>query len=120
MNHSTKKPTKAEQARLDAIHLMRCIACAIEGMAQPQRTEAHHLVDMGTRELSGGHEATIPLCGWHHRAEPTPYNKRRMLDIYGPTLQEHKKQFIAKYGTERDLLAKTNERLEETLCLMKS
>jgi hypothetical protein len=114
MKHSTGKPTKAEQARLDAIHAMPCIACEKERVVQPLRTEAHHLVDKGTRALSGGHVATIPLCKYHHRGELLDYmSGREMKFVYGPSLALHKREFKACYGTERELLAETDERLKE-------
>lgn len=122
MQHSTKKPTKAEQDRLDALHDMPCIACEIEAdiarqrgeivQAQPSRTEAHHIVDKGTREYSGGHMATLPLCGWHHRGEPVyPLGKREMFKLHGPSFPDRKKSFRANYGSERDLLAIIDQRL---------
>lgn len=124
MQHSTKKPTKAEQDRLDAVRAMPCIACEIEAdisrqrneivQAQPSRTEAHHMVDKGTREHSGGHMATLPLCGWHHRGEPVyPLGKREMCKLHGPSLKESKKDFVANYGTERSLLAIIDQRLAD-------
>lgn len=114
MKHSTKKPTKAEEARLKAIRAMPCLACEKERVQQPLRTEAHHLVDKGTRAHSGGHMATIPLCIWHHRGEPVEYmTKKEMHQIYGPSLALHKREFKACYGTERELLAETDERLKQ-------
>jgi len=114
VRHSTSKPTKAEQDRLDAIHAMPCIPCEKERVQQPLRTEAHHLVDKGTREHSGGHMATIPMCGWHHRGEPVEYMKRSEMHlIYGPSFALRKREFIACYGTERELLALTDERLKQ-------
>lgn len=124
MRHSTRKPSKAEQDRLDAIHAMPCIACEIEAdisrqrseivLSQPSRTEAHHIVDKGTREHSGGHMATLPLCGWHHRGEPVyPLGKREMRNLHGPSLADSKKSFRANYGSERDLLAITDKRLKQ-------
>lgn len=62
--------TKADQKRLDIIHRLPCLACVQSGGGQPNRTEAHHIVDRGYRRLSGGHNSTIPLCSWHHRGEP--------------------------------------------------
>jgi hypothetical protein len=112
VKHSTGRPTKAEQARLDAIHDMPCCACVIEGIDQPNPTEAQHLVDKGYRKHSGGHMATIPLCGWHHRAEPLmELTRREMGIIYGPSLASSKRAFVAMYGTERELLAITDEAL---------
>lgn len=122
MQHSTGKPTKAEQARLDALHDMPCIACEIEAdwakqrgetpLSQPMRTEAHHLTDKGYRSHSGGHMATIPLEGWHHRGELLyPLSEREMKQLYGPSLALHKREFKATYGSERDLLAIIDQRL---------
>jgi hypothetical protein len=122
VQHSTKKPTKAEQARLDALHDMPCLACEIEAdwskqrgetpLSQPLRTEAHHLVDKGTRKHSGGHMATIPLCGWHHEGTlPEPLSSREMRTLHGPSLKLQKKDFVATYGSERDLLAIIDKRL---------
>jgi hypothetical protein len=124
VRHSTGKPTKLEQDRLDAIHAMPCIACEIEAdwakarqeapLDQPLRTEGHHLVDKGTRKHSGGHMATIPLDGWHHRGELLyPLSAREMKQLYGPSLALHKRDFVATYGKERDLLAIIDKRLEK-------
>jgi hypothetical protein len=122
VQHSTGKPTKAEQARLDAVHAMPCIPCEIEivwsqlkgepVMSQPLRTEANHLVDKGTRKLSGGHSAIVPICGWHHRGEPAyPLGKKEMKGLHGPSFALHKREFDATYGTQRELLALTDELL---------
>ena len=114
MKHSTGKPTKAEQLRLDRIHAMPCMACEKERVQQSLPTEAHHLVDKGTRLLSGGHMATIPLCRWHHRGVLVEYmSGREMLLVYGPSFALRKREFIACYGTERELLAETDERLKQ-------
>ena len=113
MQHSTGKPTKAQQVRLDRVRAMPCLACEKEKVVQPLPTEAHHLVDKGTRKHSGGHDATIPLCRWHHRGELVEYmSGREMHLVYGPSLP-HKREFIACYGTERELLELTDERLKQ-------
>jgi hypothetical protein len=115
VKHSTGKPTKDEQAWLDAVHALPCIACLKEKnmLPQPSRTEAHHLVDKGYRSHSGGHMASIPLCGWHHRGELVfPLTGFEMRFLYGPSLERHKRSFIAKYGTERQLLEETREKIE--------
>lgn len=113
---STGKPTKDEQARLDKVHSMACICCELAGVAglQPSKTEAHHLVDGGDRAKSGGHSATLPLCGWHHRAACGPYERpSQMLCGFGPSLKHQggKGKFVERWGTERELLAMVNERL---------
>lgn len=118
MRHSTRKPTKAEQDRLDAIHAMPCICCQLLRIAQPSRTEAHHLVDKGTRKHSGGHAATLPLCGWHHRGDvlgcgryASPPTMANVEVAIGPSLQGNKKLFLVKFGTERELLAVIDKKL---------
>lgn len=106
--------TKADQARLDAIHAMPCLCCSISGCEQLSRTEAHHLTDKGYRRLSGGHQASLPLCGWHHRGEaPKGHTPASATLTYGPSLFHTKKLFVMVYGGERALLAKVDESLAE-------
>lgn len=98
--------TKADQKRLDVIHRLPCMACVQEGCAQPSPTEAHHLVDKGYRKHSGGHQATLPLCGWHHRGEPVFGDScASMRAYYGPSLAIEAKAFARNYGKQRELLA---------------
>lgn len=113
MTHSTTTPTKAEQSRLDAISKLPCMCCVVLGVRQLSRTEIHHLVDKGTRELSGGHMATIPLCAWHHRGMPGARRRpSEMLATFGPSLALQKKAFVSAFGTERMLLARLDALLK--------
>lgn len=110
--------SKADQARLDAIHDMPCVCCLSMKVEQPNPTEANHIVDKGYRRLSGGHQATNALCGWHHRAVTTMgYSQHEMLVIWGPSMkyQEGKGEFERCFGTQRELLDKTNEFLNNSL-----
>lgn len=112
MKHSTGKPTKAEQGRLDRVHALPCLPCSIEQIQQPLRTEAHHLVDKGNRVLSGGHMATVPMCGWHHRGEPLyPHTSKEMHFLYGPSMARSPGEFKARYGSQRKLLRLTDKKL---------
>lgn len=105
--------TKADQARLDAIHAMPCICCRISGCEQISRTEAHHLTDKGYRRLSGGHQASFPLCGWHHRGRvPAGHTADSATITYGPSLFHTSKLFKKIYGTERELLAKVDSEIQ--------
>lgn len=124
MKHSTKTPTTTEQARLDAIHEMECIACQMEAefarnrneivLGQPFPTEAHHLTDKGYRIHSGGHMSTIPLEAWHHRGICLDgLTATDMTKLYGPSIARNKRAFTALYGTERELLAIIDARLKE-------
>lgn len=100
---------KADKKRLDIIHRLPCVACVQEGCNQPSRTEAHHLVTNGYRKHSGGHQATIPLCSWHHRAEPAwGSSVKDMASYYGPSMATHKREFIVRYGTQRELLSRVD------------
>lgn len=101
-----QRKSKADQKRLHWIHEMPCICCQHRGVSQPSMTSAHHLVDNGYRRLSGGDQATIPLCLWHHQGYTVPPSREDdMKYLYGPSLALHKKEFIATFGTERSLLA---------------
>jgi hypothetical protein len=89
-----------------------CLPCDTEGFPGVP-VDAHHLVDKGTRELSGGDAATLPLCPWHHRGVPNEgMTVDEMLYRIGPSLRHHKKLFVKIYGTERELLAETDKRIE--------
>ena len=115
MNHSTKKPTEAQAWRLEQLAGMKCIACFIENCRQPSRTEVHHLVDFGYRRLSGGHDATLPLCAWHHRGQCAErYSAREMEARYGPSMALSKRAFNERYGTQRYLLETVNGILERS------
>lgn len=89
---------------------MPCAACVRLGVAQPFQTEAHHLVDKGTRAASGGHEATIPLEAWHHRGQCLDGMTAREMELeYGPSLALNKRGFVAVFGSERELLERVNK-----------
>lgn len=106
---SRKRPTKAQKARLDRLHRLPCMCCVQEGVEQPFPTEAHHIVDKGYREHSGGHDATLPLCAWHHRGTPREgWLFAEMTAKYGPSLALKKRIFLGTYGTERDMLSRIN------------
>jgi hypothetical protein len=97
--------TKADQKRLDIIHRLPCMACVQIG-ANITPVEANHIVDKGYRRLSGGHQATIPLCEWHHRAAfRLGMTAKEMTNIFGPSLARSKRAFVKRFGNERELLA---------------
>jgi hypothetical protein len=92
-------------SRRDSTRSTTCLAS--------RASEAHHIVDKGYRKHSGGHMATIPMCGWHHRGELVyPMSGDEMLFLYGPPLT-FKRRFVATYGRERILLAIIDQRLSE-------
>lgn len=110
--------SKADQARLDAIGNLPCVCCLSMKVKQPSPTERHHLVDMGDREKSGGHQSTVAICGWHHRALPLVrsiyHSNKDMLAVYGPSMkyQGSKGEFERCFGSQRELLEMTNKLLD--------
>lgn len=108
-NEGSNPVTKADRRRLDIIHRLPCVACVQEGLAGCGPVEAHHVVHNGYRRLSGGHQSTLPLGAWHHRAEPFDrWTKREMESCYGPSLATSKREFVKRYGTELELLERVN------------
>lgn len=110
MKHSTDKPTPAEAARLEAVRALPCLACMMALRVQVQRTEAHHQLSGNVRI---GHDATIPLCEWHHQGKlPNPkVNSAQMEASHGPSLARSSKAFHARFGTDAELLDRTNKLL---------
>jgi len=99
--------------RFMRLHDIGCLCCIKEGFPGVP-VDIHHLVDKGTRELSGGDEATLPLCPWHHRGVPQEgMTVDEMLYRVGPSLRHHHKLFNKIYGSQRDLLEETNRMIEE-------
>lgn len=108
MQHSTGKPTKAQEARFRKLYELGCICCILEGLP---RSEAmiHHLVE-GMKRL--GHDFTIPVCPWHHVGQPPAgLSIRQAALMMGPSLELSKRKFVATYGTEHELLAMVNQRI---------
>jgi hypothetical protein len=93
--------TKAEKERFRKLVDIGCICCRILGVySQP---EIHHILSGGRRM---GHMFTIPLCPTHHRGVVA--FPRGSFDP-GPSLADGSKPFHARFGTQKELLAKVNE-----------
>ena len=100
--------------RMAVVKQMPCIACAVfASICGP--TEVHHL-NLGGRagQKRRGDQYTIPLGAWHHRGEPkNGKTASYMRTLYGPSLARESRAFRRCYGTDDELLAKTNELLEQ-------
>ena len=99
--------------RNDLIKAMPCVACEIEGCQQLQPTEVHHL-NLGGKagQKRRGDDYTIPLCTYHHRGEPMAGETKGDAMFYrGPSLALSSKRFRELYGTDDELLERTNARL---------
>ena len=101
--------TKRDLKRFDALRRIGCIACRLSGVFS--QADIHHVLSGGRRK---GHQATIPLCPWHHRGvPPTPgYTAEDDTRLRGPSLAHGSKPFHAKFGTQQELLAKVNKMIK--------
>jgi len=89
------RPPTAEEARfMDKMGKLPCIACLKDGWTS--HTISLHHIDGRTKP--GAHFLVLPLCGPHHQQDDT--DPRQRVSLHG-----HKKPFLARYGTERELLA---------------
>lgn len=95
----TKSPTLAERRRFAALQDLGCIACRIAGRPG-EPPDIHHIVEGGRRL---GHAFSLPLCPWHHRGV-SELGSALATQVYGPSLARHKRDFVAWYGTEAELL----------------
>ena len=92
-----KRPNKIERERLATIGNMPCYACFQDG--RETNAEVHHIRTQTGLGLRPSHFATIPLCPTHHR--------------YGKvSVHLGKKAFVERYGTEQEILEKTNREIE--------
>ena len=81
-----KQPTKAERDHMAKVADLGCIICGAPA-------EIHH-IKFGMNHRC--HYDTIPLCENHHRHGG-----------FGECIENGKRTFEAKYGTERELLERT-------------
>lgn len=105
---SRKAPTKFERERFGELRRIGCIACLKDGHKNDQ-IDIHHLTEGGRRV---GHDATLPLCPWHHRGVvpfmPYAVNQRHLHQT-APSLAVSRYDFERRYGTQKELLAEVNE-----------
>ena len=100
------------QRRFDRLQRIGCIACRMEDIQS--QADIHHIVDKGYRKHSGGDEATIPLCPYHHRGLlPDGMSQAEAEIMYGPSLALSKREFVLQFGTERSLLMFVDHLLEQ-------
>lgn len=86
-----KKPaTKAEREHMGEVAALGCIICG-------RPAECHHVAGHGMR---ASHYETIPLCPDHHRNG-------------NDCVHAGRRTFESRYGTERELLARTLKLLKK-------
>ena len=86
----SKTANKAEREWMAAIAEHGCVACHKDGQHSP--ASVHHITQ-GYRRL--GHLFTIPLCYDHHQGDGK----------HIPSVHFSKRTFVARYGSELELLA---------------
>jgi hypothetical protein len=96
---------KSEQARIERMLLLGCVACAAIGVVNHHMIECHHILDGGRRM---GHRFTIPLCKGHHQGNFTVVQNMRLLPEERASIAGGRKLFNQMFGTERKLLEKTD------------
>lgn len=98
------------------VRMLPCIACGIEGVRQPNPTEAHHCNFNGKAgQPRRGDEFVLPLCQHHHRGVPkVGMTSIDMAETYGPSLAKSSRRFRERYGTDDFLLAKVEAMLNNS------
>ncbi len=90
------KPTVEDRAYWDLLAtIVGCIACRKDGIRNTC-VSIHH-VDGRTKK--GAHSLVLPLCDRHHQTGGEE----------APSVHPWRRRFIAKYGTEPELMAECNE-----------
>ena len=108
--------TKSEQARFDNMKDLGCIACILDGEIEPfgigYAPDLHHMLSGGHRI---GHEATVPLCQWHHKGvlnDGLNHSEAYLLKHIGPSWHKHRRAFRERYGSDAELIETVNKYLE--------
>jgi hypothetical protein len=96
----------ADIERFSQLYALGCIVSRIY-FNRWEPAEIHHLVE-GRKRL--GHQFTIPLSPWFHRGvPPADLRPSEATGLLGPSLALSKRNFVERFDTERNLLAKVNE-----------
>lgn len=88
-----------ERKHLGKLAALGCIACRHLGFIGTP-AEIHHLRDGVGKGQRASHFEAIPLCPIHHRGT---------AGLKFPSIHMAKNDFIATFGTERELLAEVLE-----------
>lgn len=117
MKTSTRKPTAAESAYINACKEGPCVACVAwqrSGKApfdfRPWvGCDFHHMKSGNVRR---GHMYGVGLCGWHHRQLlDWGSDHAEMREFYGPSLMDGSRLFHEIYGSDDALLQLQHELL---------
>lgn len=84
----------AEREHMGKVASLGCIICG-------KPATVHHITGAGMG-LRASHYDTIPLCPYHHQHGP-----------FGHAVHNGTKTFEKNYGTQRELLERTQEKLKQ-------
>lgn len=99
--HSDPALPAVDEGHLDRVRALGCVVCFNLGRGWVPAC-AHHLrTGYGEGQKAPDHEA-IPLCAWHHQNGPI-----------GEGFHNGTRTWQRRFGTELELLAQTNEQLQE-------
>lgn len=93
-----KPATKEQQRRFDAMKLLGCYCCIVDGKKFKVHPDVHHFVRNNKRI---GHDATAPLCEYHHDLPN------------GFSWHFHRRAFRERYGSDAEVVEKVNIMLAE-------
>lgn len=98
---ATKRPNKKEQAHLEKVKELGCVACYVQAGIWGTPGDIHHIREgQGMAQRSSWHE-TLCLCKGHHQHDDKAANK---IAVHG---NSGYKAFTSRYGSEKDLLTLT-------------
>lgn len=101
---ATKHRTKSDDAWLDKITQLGCIACLVQDTPGTP-AEVHHIRAGQGRGQRSGHKKSIGLCPPHHRGTDHPRT---------PSIHKDKRAFETRFGTELELYERTLQELGMT------
>ncbi len=102
---ATKSQNKSDRLRLATISQIGCVPCMIDGWDGALCTIQH--VTEGGRRLDDEHQMTYGSCEWHHLGiKPRDFggSMHHAEKKYGPSFARNKRDFMCRYGTERELI----------------
>lgn len=115
LRHSTGTPTLDQARRFRKLKAFGCVACYLDGYEKIEgdsEPDVHHFLS-GNKRI--GHEATAPLCFWHHKGETYDgVPEAWFLANVGPSWHKHRRAFRQRYGSDSEVIALVNELIGDT------
>lgn len=107
------------RARFRALNELGCIVTLVYFNTHGTPGDIHHVLNQETgRRYDDEHEHTICLTPWYHRGQPPSNRFGTQLSIataersFGPSMALNRPAFVARFGTDVELLEMTNALLQ--------